>query len=228
MNSLTSTLHWTGVYLNDLHGWNPVTLTWKEMSQANTIPKRILAGASSASGKFYIFGGASDAESRLNDLQVWDPLTSTWAALSSDSSPSARVGHGLAAIESLKKLYLFGGVINSTGTDSLSSEFYEFDLITSTWRNLSALSSAIAPRSFFGFATAADKIFMSGGLLNRDDGGSCGMYQYDTSASSWSCVSVLGIDPNRMFVLPAMVSHGKKMFVYGGFASEGAANDSYF
>ena len=197
-----------------------MTLAWNECGQAYRIPERALPGTSSAFGRLYIFGGVN-SESLLGDLQVWDPLAKNWTNLTkmNEAAPSPRVGHGLAAIESFQKLYMFGGIVRSSGTDSLSSEFYEFDLVTSSWKNISQLCSSMAPRAFFGFTAASNKLYVFGGFLNGFS--MCDLYQFDPSVSLWTCVTSNGTAPKANYILSGMTALGSKIFVFGGFASEG-------
>ena len=107
-----------------------MTLAWNECGQANRIPERALPGTSSAFGRLYIFGGVN-SESLLGDLQVWDPLAKNWTNLTkmNEAAPSPRVGHGLAAIESFQKLYMFGGYDGTKCFNDLDV----LDLDTMTW-----------------------------------------------------------------------------------------------
>ena len=233
-----------GEYLNDLYALDPMNLAWIKCNQLNEIAQRTFAGAASAFGKLYIFGGAS-SKTLLNDLQMWDPATEKWTNLTysrvlsysttengsnfTDSwdsytyemPPSPREGHGLVAIESMQKLYIFGGVIDSldSNSSSLSSEFYEFDLRTSAWTNCSQLSKSVSPRAYFGFAATSDKLYLFGGLFYEASG--CDLYHYYPSARLWSCAVEKGPYPNKKYIMLKMVSIGSRLYVFGGFTAPG-------
>ncbi len=170
-------------------------------------------------GKLYIFGGF-DGHSRLNDLQVWDITSSRWTELSANSSksPLPREGHGLASVKSQQKLYMLGGVWNDSGVDKLSTDFYEFDLITSEWKDISQFNS-IPGRSHFGFTSSGDRLYLFGGI--SDSNKSCALYEFNTVNNSWKCTSDSWSYPRMFHIMPGMAFSGSKLYIFGGLTTPG-------
>jgi N-acetylneuraminic acid mutarotase len=178
------------------------------------------AGAAALLGKLYIFGGSSGLN-RLNDLQVWDPESSRWTELNSDTPPpTPREGHGLVSVESSRKLYVLGGIINVSGEDRISSDFYEFDLDTVKWNNLSHLNT-VSARSYFGFASGNNKLYLFGGISDGIE--SCSLYEFNIVISTWRCASASkGSEFQQSFrIMPGLSFSGSRLYVSGGLESPG-------
>jgi hypothetical protein len=210
-----------GAYLNDLYQWDEATLFWRECVQANRISHRVSSGAASLQGKLYIFGGNGGLK-RLNDLQAWDPATSSWTEINATTpAPAPREGHGFVSIESMRKLYVLGGVVNVSGEDRISSEFYEFDLYTSKWSNITHLNT-LSARSHFGFTSGNDKLYVFGGISDRN--ASCALFEFDTVIATWQCASASGSSGflQSFHILPGLAFSGSRLYISGGVKSSGA------
>jgi N-acetylneuraminic acid mutarotase len=207
-------------YLNDLHQWDQETLFWRECLQVNRISKRVSAGAASLQGSLYIFGGTNETN-RLNDLQVWNPTSSSWSEINTTTpGPTPREGHGFIAIESLRKIYVLGGVVNISGQDHLSSDFFEFDLDTSDWSNISHLNT-ISARSHFGITSTNDKIFVFSGISEGNV--SCALHEFSTTNTMWKCMSSsehFGY-PLAFYITPGIAFSESRLYTFGGLNSPG-------
>ena len=212
--------HLPGEYLNDLYQWDDENLFWSECVQANRISQRASAGAVSLQGKLYIFGGSSGLY-RLNDLQAWDPATSSWTEIKAITpAPAPREGHGLASIESSRKLYVLGGVVNVTGVDDISSEFYEFDLDTAEWSNLTHLNT-LSARSHFGFTSGNNKLYLYGGISKENS--SCVLFEFNTVTATWQCAAASGSSGflQSFHIMPGFAFSGSRLYISGGVKSPG-------
>jgi N-acetylneuraminic acid mutarotase len=188
--------------------------------QVNRISQRISAGAAALQGKLYIFGGNSGLD-RLNDLQVWDPKTSLWSKLNSSTpGPTPREGHGLASVESSRKLYVLGGITNDSGVDRISSDFFEFDIDTSEWNNISHLNT-ISARSHFGFTSGNEKLYLFGGILEEST--SCALYEFNTALTRWKCASAIESSgfQGSSYIMPGLAFSESRLYISGGLKSSG-------
>jgi N-acetylneuraminic acid mutarotase len=170
-------------------------------------------------GAIFVFGGCNSS-SRLNDFQIWNSSTARWSEMDKNSSvpPTPREGHGLVSLETLQKLYLFGGIEEFSGKDRLSADLYEFDLRTSKWKNLTQLNDRISARSHFGFTTASDKIYVFGGIV---DAQSCILFEYNPLNLISTCLKQAAGYPKYYHIMPGFASVNGRFYIFGGIASNG-------
>jgi N-acetylneuraminic acid mutarotase len=208
-----------GVYLDDLYQWEPSTLAWREIFQQNRIPRRASAGVASLAGLIFVFGGVNNS-SRLNDFHTWNITTGRWTEMDKNGSdfPTRREGHGLVSIESLQKLFLFGGVVEVSGKDRLSSDLYEYDLRTSKWKNLSQSFDKISARSHFGITSTSDRVYVFGGIVEDH---SCILFEYNPITSISKCLKEAAGYPRRTHIMPGLASIQGRLYIFGGLTSDG-------
>jgi N-acetylneuraminic acid mutarotase len=187
--------------------------------QQNRIPCRASAGVAFLDGAIYIFGGTNNF-SRLNDFHTWNITTARWTELDKNGShyPTQREGHGLVSIESLKKLFLFGGVVEISGKESLSADLYEFDLITSKWKNLSQSCFKTYARSHFGITSSSEKIYIFGGLV---DAQSCILFEYNPVSLIARCLNEAANYPRKIHIMPGLSSVQGRLYIFGGLTADG-------
>ncbi len=188
--------------------------------QANRIARRMLAGATSLQGKLYIFGGTNGLN-RLNDLQAWDPTTSLWTEIiSSTPVPAPREGHGFVSVESSRKLYVLGGIVNISGEDKITSEFYAYDLYTANWSNITHLNT-LSARSHFGFTSGNNKLYVYGGISEGNS--SCALFEFSTVTETWRCAapSVSTGLLRQYHIMPGLAFSESRLYVSGGLKSSG-------
>jgi N-acetylneuraminic acid mutarotase len=188
--------------------------------QVNRIPHRMSAGAASLLGKLYIFGG-TDGINRMNDLQAWDPSTSRWTEVNSATpAPAPREGHGLVSVESSRKLYVLGGIVNISGEDRISSEFYEYDLNTAEWNNITHLNT-LSARSHFGFTSGYNRLYLFGGISDGNE--SCALFEFNTIAERWHCFAASDGSGflQQYHIMPGLAFSGSRLYISGGLKSSG-------
>ncbi len=170
-------------------------------------------------GALFVFGGCNST-SRLNDFRIWNFSTASWTEVDKNTSvpPTPREGHGLVSIESLKKLYLFGGIAEISGKDRLCADLYEFDFLTMKWKNLTQLSENISARSHFGFTTASNKLYVFGGIVDVQ---ACILYEYNPVNSISKCLKQAASYPKKYHIMPGFASIQSKFYIFGGITSDG-------
>ncbi len=178
------------------------------------------AGAASLLGKLYIFGGTNGIN-RMNDLQAWDPSTSRWTEVNSTTpAPAPREGHGLVSVESLRKLYVLGGVVNVSGEDIITSEFYVYDFNRAEWNNMTHLNT-LSARSHFGFTSGNNNLYVFGGISDGNE--SCALFEFNTIAEIWHCFAASDSSGNlrHFYIMPGLAFSGSRLYISGGMESSG-------
>eukprot|EP00961_Rhodomonas_salina_P025992 351172-Rhodomonas_salina.2 len=111
-------------------------------------------------GKLYMFGGfvsrpPPDRRSATAGFYEFDIASRDWASLSSGSL-TARTDHGMVANGG--RLYVFGGILK--GGSLRLNDLHEFDILSSSWTDLSHPSSGHppSPRDRFGFCSYNDSL----------------------------------------------------------------------
>jgi hypothetical protein len=116
-----------------------VPLKYEELSPASVNPpNRKLHSMHSIGTKLYIFGGEQEDGQqglrKLNDLWVYDIETQIWKPeLMFGDVPGPRSGHSTCTVGD--RIYLYGG----KGPDQLYRDFYIFDSIDRTWKQITTV-----------------------------------------------------------------------------------------
>ncbi len=154
-------------------------------------------------GKLFAFGGLDGTGARTAAVRMWDPATDTWSAKAPVPVP---VGVGISNYDSAvtvgSKIYLFGGV-NTTGGTNVFNNTFIYDTASDTW---SAGTPLPGPR----FAPAVgwdggDKIYVLGGATSTVI--QTTTWEYTISMNSWVQKSPM--------LLPAYRYHGATDSILG-------------
>lgn len=175
------------VYLNDLHVFDPLLLTWSEVfvdGSTSGIPSRRAGHSMTCTGQtLYVIGGRRDAIG-LSDVWAYTPSSHAWMRLDSASSGRlpARQYAAVAMNPSEDKIYLFGGADPSSGV--IYADLWMFTVSLGTWQHIAeppaAGGYAYGPPGLLHatlMATDDQNLLLYGGL---GSGGLC----YDAVACS--------------------------------------------
>lgn len=181
--------------------------TWTQKFPAVSPPARVGHAAAYLTGKVIVFGGSGDS-GVLADTWTYNTTFNIWTnAAPSAPRPSARMYHGMAALNTTKVL-LFGGTAGILGAPN--NETWEYDASSNTWA-LPA-SGDISPRSRHGMAqVASNKVLLFGGVLAS--GMSAETWIYDPT-NHW-VLQPLPSSPSERYA-PLVHSNTGKMFLFGG------------
>eukprot|EP00292_Cryptomonas_paramecium_P002692 CAMPEP_0113672058 /NCGR_PEP_ID=MMETSP0038_2-20120614/6048_1 /TAXON_ID=2898 /ORGANISM="Cryptomonas paramecium" /LENGTH=2653 /DNA_ID=CAMNT_0000588277 /DNA_START=49 /DNA_END=8007 /DNA_ORIENTATION=+ /assembly_acc=CAM_ASM_000170 len=174
----------------------------------------------------YLFGGllqkgSTSLSTYFGDLYRLDLSGASWELLSNTSSssinePKPRGFMGFAALNS--KLYVFGGLSIDTGPPL--NDFFVFDPNSLSWSQVAIQGSLTpSPRSNFGLASAANALYLFGGLgpggvLLND------LFRYDSFNFQWSSLDPKS-PPSRRADFGFTVA-GPDVYVFGGYGESGA------
>eukprot|EP01132_Coremiostelium_polycephalum_P005771 gene5771-7181_t len=112
--------------------------------------------------KIFVFGGF-DGSGVYFDLAIFDVDTLTWSSPAvTGTPPRSRTNHASAAVGN--DLYVFGG-INRDDRWELQDldEFFVFNTITSTWREINATGAVPSARCGHRLVSIGKKLYMFGG-----------------------------------------------------------------
>ena len=131
--------------------------------------------------------------------------------------PTARSYHGFTSADGTVPgtLYVHGGQ-DENGT--ALSDLHVYDPVAQAWTDLSSPASGTPPtaRSFHGFTSAGDRLYVYGGL-DWMDNAVCDLHAYDPVAQVWTdLTSPASGTPPTARSYHGFTSAGGRLYVYGG------------
>lgn len=155
--------------------------------------------------KIYLLGGGSQS------LEVFDPTENCWAKL--QNAPRAFNQCATTAIGD--SIYVMGGYYynDEFKTETLSNEFYLYDIHNDNWEKLADMPTE---RAHLSAEVVGDKIYLLGGMVYGDK-----VYNfsdlievYDITTKIWDTASSLSI-PKHSFATEVV---DEKIYILGGVA----------
>jgi len=177
-----------------------------------------------------MFGGEHEARTPLDDKLMALDLTYVdgqvkcggWRVVevSKGNPPSARFGHGQAAIGS--NIYVFGGREGTAIDERLLDDMHMFDTLSRTWQLLSTRGPSPTPRSYHRVEVVDRFLFVFGGA--DGSGRLADLHRFDTRTNEWAKLAdgSQAVSPIEGRGGPNLIasSDGKKLFVIGGFSGQ--------
>ena len=193
---------------------------WECVSTNGAAPSARIAHTQVVVGTdIWYFGGRMGIdmdEGALGDLHRYDTVAKTWSAVeaSAGTAPEARSFHAMAAAPATGKLYVFGGCLPGHRRES---DLHEFDITTSTWRELPTLDAEGAPwckgrgGAAITISSSGKTLFVVGGFSGEENGD---VYAYDLRRETWA---KLGDDMlPRPCSVTGIATLGDHVVVFGG------------
>ncbi|QOI71400.1 putative kelch-like protein [Erwinia phage pEa_SNUABM_12] len=129
------------------------------------------AGACSAQGKIYIFGGYTGTI--LKTMQVYDPSDNTFTNLT--ATPNGRYSTTLSYYNGF--IYMYSGNRNVAGDNN--NDFWKYEISTDTWTSLSTTGYGNGGSDAY-LCTAGDYLYVVSG------DGSNQLYRYNPNLDEWN------------------------------------------
>ena len=177
---------------SDTWAYDPAASVWTERHPSGSIPSERVFQAmayDSDTKRIILFGGLSylaDTSSCLDDTWIYDPAGDTWTELyPAGPVPSARASHTMVYDPITKRVILFGGASDLSGTVASPDSTWAYDPSKNTWIELKP--SGPAPSARLGHVMAYDStmalmIVFGGAHAPRDLND---LWTYDPSANTW-------------------------------------------
>lgn len=156
------------------------------------------AGACSAEGKIYVFGGYTG--SILRTFQVYDPVQNTFTNLT--ATPAARYSTTLSYYNGF--IYMYSGNRNVAGDNN--NDFWKYEISTDTWTQLSTTGYGSGGSDAY-MSTVGNYLYVVGG-----DGGNQ-LVRYNLLDDTWSTLTQCPVsistnsgacaDDNYIYALPS-------------------------
>jgi N-acetylneuraminic acid mutarotase len=187
-------------------------------------------------GKIYYLGGWYTFGDKYNyPFVIYDtnPSNSNPWTINHNCPPhlkpavSPSLGHaGLSANLINGKIYIFGGANIETGpAASYLNKFYEYDIISDTWQEITTDTGRPGPRAWHTSVTIDNKIYIWGGKLSAQiptpiDESYDNLYVYNPATKIWN--EIINNDPGKPLArhFHAATSYNNKMYIFGGSASD--------
>jgi N-acetylneuraminic acid mutarotase len=192
---------------NDMYECNLKTREWREVPVGENAPRRTEHTSVVYNNSLIIFGGYS-GNGYENSIMSFDFQTGQWVQLTTQGdSPSARSAHTASVVGN--SMFIFGGW---NGVHCMN-DLHELDFTTMTWKLICADTSQASRLS--GSANHRHSIFASPTAceINANAG------DLPSARCSHGAVVFPGGDPATGFAGPVM-------YVFGGYAIEGANESS--
>jgi len=203
---------------------------WSQVRADNPGPGgRVQPAMWQVGDRTYLFGGVNASFHALNDLWVFDLATNCWTQLIADGAPGSPPGRSGAMSGSnavLGKLTLYGGQGGADIGWPTHPDTWQFDLLTSTWRDVTPTASANIPAHQSGAAVQMGlSLYVQGGELVGGPSG-CGagfpqnptadMWRFDLARRTWVQV-IPGGDALPRLTRTTGAAVGNRMYVFAGF-----------
>jgi len=189
---------------NDMYECNLKTREWRQVPVGENAPRRTEHTAVAYQDHMIIFGGYS-GQGYENSVLKFSGETGQWEALATQgASPSARSAHTSVVVGD--SMYVFGGW---NGVHCMN-DLHELDFTTNTWKLICADTSQASRTS--GSANHIHSIFAQANVANQVNANAGEM---PFARCSHGAVVFPGNDPSSGF-------SGPVMYVFGGYAIEGA------
>jgi N-acetylneuraminic acid mutarotase len=196
--------------------FDPLSNSWNSVS--NMPSKRQHISCAVVDDKIYVIGGFEDVCcppfpekcdwdkcAKISDLnQVYDPKTDSWKTLK--PIPTKRHGHDIAAANG--KIYVIGGMGNSTSIWSPLDIVEEYNPATDTWLEKNKMPT---PRDGFGLSVINNNIYVFGGW-NTENQQTNETVLYDTRTNNWHYSTKIPVKTGAF----AYATIGEKIFFFGG------------
>lgn len=193
---------------NDMYECNLKTREWREIPLGENAPRRTEHTAVVYKDNMIIFGGYS-GQGYENSVLKFSTENGQWEAIATyGSSPSARSAHTSVVVGD--SMYVFGGW---NGVHCMN-DLHELDFTTNTWRLICADTSQASRMS--GSANHLHSIFAHAHAANQTN---ANVGDMPCARCSHGAVVFPGGDPASGF-------SGPVMYVFGGYAIEGANESS--
>ena len=150
--------------LNDLQRFSLDQESWTTLAEGPGARSRHTAVWDAMTKSMLVFGGWT-GEQYLAELHRYDAWANTWEALLAGSGfwPSPRGGHSAAWDPVSMSMLVFGGIQNTTSTDSTDSSLsydarlFNYTLLTGVWTEEGLRASVPGPKGRTGQATVWDQ-----------------------------------------------------------------------
>ncbi len=195
--------------LSNVTGWT------KKSPQTSPSPRYFHAMAAIKGTSMILLFGGNTSTSNNNETWLYDSDINIWTQVITPSSPSPRMAHAMASVDTDDKVVLFGGMGNADfGT-------WIYDLSENTWENKTPTSRP-TPRAYHAMATihGDDKVLLHGGIegimtFHKDT------WIYDVSEDKWT-ERVTTNSPDASYLYAMAAVHGTdKVVLFGGGVGTG-------
>lgn len=219
------------VTYDDLWAYDVRRNEWEQLRAKNPGPTgRVRPSMWQMGDRTYVFGGLDASFRALNDLWAFDLTTRRWTLLIPDGaagSPPARVEAYAGADAVLGKLTVFGGEAGADAGFALLGDTWQFDLLTSTWSNVTPPAAANITSARYAGAAAqiGPSLYVQGGDLPGGASG-CGspfphnvtseLWHYSLLRRIWEQIVPAG-DALPRLKRTVAATVGTRMYVFGGF-----------
>jgi len=154
---------------------------------SNGILARSSHTLSSVAEKVYIFGGEYESRNPIDStMNVYDISSNKWESFLNETSPSNRLGHAAAVVNS--KIYFLGG--RNESKDELD-DMWVFDTTNNTWKVVVIEDPKPTPRSYHAMESIGNDIYIFGGcgIVDGKEKTSCrysDFWKFNTVESKWT------------------------------------------
>ena len=195
-----------GPYYGDGAAYNPVTDTWRDISDVGAPSPRSTHVAVWTGTEMLIWGGVTTGTTAMGDGALYDPATDSWRTMSTEGAPSARFDSSLVwtGLEAVIWGGWDGSSFNTGG---------RYNPATDTWLSTETTGAPTA-RRWHGAVWTGGKMIIWG-ATSSSFSGSGGIY--DPLTDSWEAMSIVDAPLGRRY--HAFVWSGTELLVWGGLGA---------
>ncbi|MBX7221652.1 MAG: hypothetical protein K1Y36_17000 [Blastocatellia bacterium] len=184
--------------------YNPVSHTWKAMSQVNAPETRQEFSAVWTGTEMIVWGGRfrSIGTRKLNTGGRYNPVSDTWTPTSTVNAPEPRQDH--SAVWTGTEMIVWGGIVNGFPTGG------KYNPTTDTWTPINETGAPPLRDSHFSMWTGKEMLIWGTQEQLSMTGG-----RYDPASNTWKPISFTNAPTMRTGA--SVTWTGTEMIVWGGY-----------
>ncbi len=202
---------------------------WQTQRSNNSLPSaRMGHSMCSFDSLIWIFGGWQSTAPFLSDeLWSFNTTSTLWQFHSAgENGPAGRFWHSGVYVPTSNSILVFGGATTFPFDEGILGDMWIYDLAANQWTPIDSIQLP-SPRAGHAsvYSTNDDAVYIFGGI------GASGellsdFWRFDVGNSVWNEVAPEGKQPS-VRTNAQLVALASKLFMFGGFSSNGALDDSW-
>ena len=203
--------------LNAIHKFDVDTLLWTKIPATGGHPEPRSGHSAVVWRDMMIIFGGRDGRNHFGDLYALRFRDASWHKIETTGTlVKRRYRH--SAVMYGDCMYVFGGEQGGESTTEFP-DFYEFDMVHKSWREVQAVGDKPSARSGHSAVVYRHSMYIFGGR-NKTPQYFRDLYRYEFVSKTWYLITTQGVSPPRTYNHSAF-TYRDSLYVFGGYGIEG-------
>jgi hypothetical protein len=215
----------TGLFKAEMWRYGFANGTWHEetYNETSTPPQERNGHTSDSIGSSLIIFGGWNGQVYTNELWIYQSIDKTWDLVNpAPGSPVPLPRNGHSSVVYGGEIYIFAGFKHLPAPQVFYNDFWSFNFITRTWRQINPTTTVVPPVRFEHSAVIYGSHMYVFGGSNSPDGSVylSDFWRFSFEMDSWELITAGGAQPGPRQGYGAAVV-GSRMFMFAGRAAGG-------